>query len=70
MVLFIVGLLLGVVMSLFVLGLIAASDEDQQRAEEKRIKMTSSVPDKCKKCVYRSFADKPFDCAVCHEFAE
>lgn len=71
MILFIAGLVLGVVISFFVLGLIAANDEEERRLEEQRIKMTDQpdIPIKCRGCQYQYFAGKPFDCAVCHEFA-
>ena len=55
MLMFIVGVMVGVVMSMFALGLVAAADAD----DEKR-------PDMCRGCPYEDYSGGKKDCAFCH----
>jgi len=59
MILFLVGLLVGIGMALFVIGLSSAgSEEDVIRTEL------------CRKCPYQPFDDGRHDCAACHDATE
>lgn len=59
MILLLVGVLLGGFVTIVVLGLISAADEEDERRENY-----------CRECPYKPFDDGSHNCARCHDYGE